>query len=106
PPGNDSVAIVDIGTDPAHPKIVASLPLMNTVFGPPTNLAVSPDGTLGVVANSVDWVKDGENWKFVPDTKLYVIDLTSNPPAQIDTVTVGKQPSGLSFSPKGDLVLV
>ena len=36
PPGNDSIAIVDIGTDPAHPRVVASLPLMNSIFGPPT----------------------------------------------------------------------
>ena len=46
-PGKDVVTIVDIGTDPAHPRIVASLPLMNSIFGPPTNLAVTPDGTLG-----------------------------------------------------------
>ena len=105
-PGNDSVAVVDIGTDPAHPRIVASLPLMNSVFGPPTNLAITPDGTLALVANSLDWTKDGDNWKFVPDTKLYVIDLTSKPPALIDTVTVGKQPSGLSISRAGDLALV
>src|SRR5436853_6238576 len=94
PPGKDVVAIVDIGTDPAHPRIVSSLPLMNSVFGPPTNLAVTPDGTLGLVANSLDWVQDGANWKFVPDNKLHVIDLTVNPPTLIDTVTVGKQPAG------------
>src|SRR5262245_20032297 len=106
PPGKDSVSIVDIGTDPANPKVVASLPLMNTVFGPPTNLAITPDGTLALVANSTDWTKDGENWKFVPDDKLYVIDLTTNPPAQLDTVTVGKQPSGLSINRAGNLALV
>jgi DNA-binding beta-propeller fold protein YncE len=106
PPGNDLVTIVDIGTDPAHPRIVTSLPLMNSIFGPPTNLAITPDGTLALVANSVDWTKDGDNWKFVPDTKLYVIDLTSNPPAHLETVTVGKQPSGLSINRAGDLALV
>jgi len=106
PPGSDSVAILDIGTNPAHPRLVASLPLMNTIFGPPTNLAITPDGTLALVANSVDWVKDGDNWKFVPDTKLYVIDLTSNPPALVETLTVGKQPSGLSINRAGDLALV
>jgi len=106
PPGKDSVAIVDIGTDPANPRVVAKLPLMNTVFGPPTNLAITPDGTLALVANSLDWTKDGENWKFVPDDKLYVIDLTSNPPAHLETVTVGKQPSGLSINRAGNLALV
>src|SRR5690349_21978458 len=62
PPGKDSVEVVDI-TNPMAPKITASLPLMNSIFGPPTNLAITPDGKLAVVANSMDWVKDGENWK-------------------------------------------
>jgi DNA-binding beta-propeller fold protein YncE len=106
PPGKDSVAILDIGTDPANPRIVANLPLMNTVFGPPTNLAITPDGTLALVANSVDWTKDGENWKFVPDDKLYVIDLTANPPAHLETIAVGKQPSGLSINRAGNLALI
>jgi DNA-binding beta-propeller fold protein YncE len=105
-PGRDSVTIVDIGTDPARPRIVASLPLMNSVFGPPTNLAITPDGTLGIVANSVDWVADGAGWKFVPDNKLFVIDLTTNPPRHIDTVAVGKQPSGLSINRAGNLALI
>ena len=38
PPDKDSVSIVDISS-PEAPKIVASLPLVNSVFGPPTNLA-------------------------------------------------------------------
>ena len=57
-PGKDAVTIVDIGTDPANPKIVASLPLMNSIFGPPTNLAITPNGQLALVANSMDWVAD------------------------------------------------
>ena len=105
PAGKDSVAIVDI-SNPEAPKIVANLPMMNSVFGPPTNLAMTPDQKLAIVANSVDWQKDGENWKDVPDNKLYVIDLTANPPAQIATVEVGKQPSGLSINKAGNLALV
>jgi DNA-binding beta-propeller fold protein YncE len=105
-PGKDVVTIVDIGTDPAHPRIVGTLPLMNSIFGPPTNLAVTPDGTLGLVANSMDWTPDGANWKAVPDNKLYVIDLTANPPRLIDTVAVGKQPSGMSVNRAGNLALI
>lgn len=105
-PGKDSVTIVDIGTDPLSPKIVASLPLMNSIFGPPTNLAITPDGTLALVANSMDWQKDGTGWKPVPDNKLYVIDLTAIPPQLIDTVAVGRQPSGMSINRAGNLVLI
>ena len=105
PPGKDAVVIMDI-SDPAHPKIRASLPLMNSLLGPPTNLQITPDGRLGLVANSVVQNQDGAAWKPAPDDKLYVIDLTANPPRLIDTVTVGKQPSGLAISRKGDLALI
>src|SRR5947209_5286274 len=43
PPGKDTVSIVDISNREA-PRILASLPLMNSVFGPPTNLQITPDG--------------------------------------------------------------
>ena len=105
PPGKDAVAIVDI-SNPEAPKIVASLPLMNSIFGPPTNLAITPDQKLAIVANSMDWQKDGDDWKPVPDNKLYVIDLTTSPPTQIATVEVGKQPSGLSINNAGNLALI
>jgi len=105
-PGKDTVSIVDIGSDPLAPKIIANLPLMNSIFGPPTNLAITPDEGLALVANSMDWQKDGPGWKPVPDNKLYVIDLTTNPPALIDTVAVGKQPSGMSINRVGNLALI
>ena len=104
-PGNDAVLVVDI-SEPTKPKIRASLPLTNSLLGPPTNLQITPDGKLGLVANSVNNVQDGSNWKVVPDDKLYVIDLTAEPPKLIDTVTVGRQPSGMVISSKGDLALI
>ena len=105
PPGKDTVLVIDIGTDPLAPRILANLPLMNSIFGPPTNLAITPDQSLALVANSMDWVKDGASWKSVPDNKLYVIDLTARPPKLIDTVTVGKQHSGMSINRAGNLAL-
>ena len=105
-PGTDTVTIVDIGTDPANPRVVTNLPLMNSIFGPPTNLAITPNGQLALVANSMDWVADGPGWKASPDNKLYVIDLTANPPARIDTVAIGRQPSGMAINRAGNLALV
>lgn len=106
PPGKDTVTIVDIGSMPESPHVVASLPLMNSIFGPPTNLAITPDERLAIVANSMNWVQEAGAWKGVPDNKLYVIDLTVTPPKQVATVEVGKQPSGLAINGKGDLALV
>ena len=104
-PGADAVLVMDV-SNPAKPRIRASLPIMNSLLGPPTNLQVTPDGRLGLVANSVTSVADGAGWKNAPDDKLFVIDLAANPPALTDTVAVGKQPSGLAISRKGDLVLI
>ena len=105
-PGRDTVSIIDIGTNPLAPNILVSLPLMNSIFGPPVNLAITPDESLALVANSMDAEKDGAGWKMVPDNRLYVIDLTTNPPALIDTVAVGKQPSGMSINRAGNLALI
>src|SRR5258707_788080 len=52
PPGNDAVVVMDV-SDPAKPHVRATLPLMNSIAGPPTNLQITPDGKLGLVANSM-----------------------------------------------------
>ena len=88
------------------PRILANLPLMNTIIGPPVNLAITPDQHLALVANLLDWVKDGESWRDVPDNKIYVIDLTPSPPAQTGTVETDKQPSGMAINRAGTLALV
>jgi DNA-binding beta-propeller fold protein YncE len=105
PTGKDTVSIIDIA-DPAKPKILVNLPLMNTITGPPVNLAITPDQHLALVANSLDWIKDGDAWKGVPDNKIYVIDLTTSPPQQIGTVEAGKQASGMAINHAGTLALV
>jgi DNA-binding beta-propeller fold protein YncE len=104
-PGKDTISIVDIST-PESPRIVTNLPLTNSIFGPPVNLAITPDGRLALVAKSVEHVPEGAGWKFVPDNQLYVIDLTTSPPSHIATVETGKQPSGLDINRAGTLALV
>jgi DNA-binding beta-propeller fold protein YncE len=104
-PGKDTVMIVDLA-NPEDPKIVATLPLENSIIGPPVNLDIDPSGSIALVANSVDLTKDGDALKQVPDNKIYVIDLKASPPKLAATITVGKQPSGLSISPSGKMALV
>jgi len=105
PSGKDQVLIVDLA-DPENPKIAASLPLKNSVVGPPVNVDIDPTGAVALVADSVDITKDGDALKQVPDNKIYVIDLKAEPPKLAATITGGKQPSGLSFSPDGKMALV
>jgi DNA-binding beta-propeller fold protein YncE len=105
PPGRDSILIVDLA-NPLEPKIVSNIQLKNSVVGPPTNLAIHPAGSIAIVADSVNLINEGDALKQVPDDKIYVIDLKANPAKVIDTITGGKQPSGLSINAAGTLALV
>lgn len=104
--GKDTVQILDIGADPLAPKVIGTLQLDNTVAGPPTNLAITPGETLALVANSLNVVEENGVRKQVPDNRLFVLDLTTTPPKLIDTLAIGKQPSGLSINRAGTLALV
>ena len=104
-PGADAVAIVDI-SDPAQPKLVGTLPLANSVAGPPTNLQITPDGRLGLVASSLANQPKDAGFSAAPDDTLHVIDLTARPPQLIETIKVGRFPSGLSINRAGTLALV
>ena len=95
PHGRDTVQVLDIGTDPLTPRTIGSLPLDNTIAGPPTNLAINADETLALVANSLNVIEEAGVRRQVPDNRLFVIDLAATPPTLIDTLSVGRQPSGL-----------
>ena len=105
PPGKDTLSIIDI-SERAEPRILANLPLINTLVGPPTNLAVTPDQTLAILVNSLDSVQDGDKWKIVPDDKVFIVDLTAKPPKLIDTLHAGKQASGMAINRAGTLALI
>lgn len=106
PNAGDAVLVYGLD-DPAHPALLGSLPLENSIVGPPTNLAVTPDGSLALVANAVHTAQNPDGtWKAVPADDLYVIDTAARPPKLLTTVKVGLQPSGLSISRDGTLALV
>src|SRR5215813_9794957 len=104
-PGRDTLSIIDI-SKPDMPRVAATIPLINSVVGPPTNLAISPAGDVALVANSLEPVVQGWGHRLEPDNKVFLIDLKANPPNVIGTINAGKQPSGMAISPKGDLALV
>lgn len=105
PPGKDFVSIIDIA-NPSSPRIIANLQLDNSLFGPPTNLAITPDGSLALINNAMAWAADGDGWKPGPDNRLFVVDLTLDPPRLIDTIEVGGQPSGMAINRAGDMALI
>jgi DNA-binding beta-propeller fold protein YncE len=104
-PGNDTLSIVDM-SKPGNPRIVATIPLDNTIVGPPVNLAITPSRDLALVADTVKGdAKDG-GFVTVPDNRLFVVDLKANPPAVTATLTLGTSPAGLAISPDGKWALV
>jgi DNA-binding beta-propeller fold protein YncE len=105
PPGHDTLSIVDI-SKPANLRIVATIPMDNTIAGPPTNLAITPKGDLALVANSLNAIEKDGKWQTAPDDRLFVVDLKASPPAVIATLNLGKQPSGLAINAAGTMALV
>jgi DNA-binding beta-propeller fold protein YncE len=104
-PGHDTLSVVDM-SKPAAVRVIATIPLDNSIVGPPTNLAITPDRSLALVANSVNSVeKDGKR-AVESDNRMFVIDLKASPPKVIATVNLGKRPSGMAIAPSGKLALV
>jgi DNA-binding beta-propeller fold protein YncE len=104
-PGKDTLSVIDIAK-PEAPRVAATIPLINSIVGPPTNLAIHPSGEIALVANSLEPITQGWAHRLDPDNKVFLIDLKAAPPKVIGTITAGKQPSGMAISPKGDLALV
>ncbi len=102
-PGNDTLVVLD-ASDPAHPKLGAPIPMSNSVYGPPVNLQITPDGALGLVASSVLPVEKDGKWVAGPDNKLHVVDLATM--QKLPDVTVGSQPHGLAIRRDGKLALL
>jgi DNA-binding beta-propeller fold protein YncE len=99
----DSLTVIDLSVTPPRVQHVEGIP--NSVIGPPTNIALTPDERLALVASSVK-LDPNDPAGFVPDDVVRVVDLEADPPAVVGTVKVGRQPSGISVRGAGDLALV
>ena len=104
-PGKDEVLVMDV-TVPGETGDPRAADVDELAARPAHQSADHPGWQARPVANSVLHTPDVNGFKVSPDERLFVIDLTATPPKLADTVTVGKQPSGLAISHKGDLVLV
>jgi DNA-binding beta-propeller fold protein YncE len=105
PPGHDTLSIIDM----AHPgslKIVATMPLDNTIIGPPTNLAITPSRDIALVADTMKAEPKDNGFAMAPDNRLFVVDLKSDPPSIVATLTLGSAPAGLAISADGKMALV
>jgi DNA-binding beta-propeller fold protein YncE len=102
-PGNDTVTLIDLGVSP--PKIVGELNAPSSVVGPPQNVAITPDESLALVSANTK-LDPTDPKKTVPDNRITVIDLKSNPAAVITTIETDPGPAGISINRAGTLALV
>jgi len=101
--GDDSLALIELLGGKLSLKAEVAVP--TSVIGPPTSVAVTPDGRLALV--SAGHRRDpADAGKTVPNNQLSVVDLAQQPPRVVDTLTVGKAPGGVAINAAGTLALV
>ena len=98
----DSISLIDFSDFP--PKVRHLYGIPNSVIGPPSNIAISPDGNLALIANSLK-IDPLDATKYVPESYIHVLDLESEPP-RTKQVRTDLQPSGISISADGKFALV
>jgi DNA-binding beta-propeller fold protein YncE len=102
--GPDSLTIIDLAQFPPRVRHVEGI--ANTVIGPPSNVAITPDGRYALLANSLQVDKQARPDPWSPLRDVHLLDLHADPPAIVVTVQAGLQPSGMSISRDGRLALV
>ncbi|GMQ80472.1 MAG: hypothetical protein BMS9Abin04_467 [Planctomycetia bacterium] len=99
----DSISIIDFSRFP--PRVRHLTGIANSVLGPPSNIAITPDGKVALIASSIKLDRAAAEG-YVPDTLIHVLDLASRPPRVVAKVHAGRQPSGMSITPDGRRALV
>jgi DNA-binding beta-propeller fold protein YncE len=99
----DSLSILDFSVFPPKVRHLENIP--NTVIGPPSNIAITPDGALALIADSLK-IDPADPARWVPSSDIHVLDLRAEPPRVLEQVRAGAQPSGMSITPDGTLALV
>ena len=99
----DSISVMDFAQFP--PRVEHILGVSNSVIGPPSNIAITPNGKVALISSSLILDRNAEAG-YVPDNLIHVLDLTSSPPQIADQIRAGQQPSGISIAPDGRSALV
>ena len=103
-PRPDGLALLDLGANP--PRLLAQIELPSaTVLGPPTTVAITPDGAMALVSSG-QMHDPADKSKLVNHDIVSLVNLRSSPPGLVGSVKVGKQPTGIAVSPSGVIALV
>ena len=99
----DSISILDFARFP--PTVEHLLDVPNSVVGPPSNIAITRDRRIALIANSLK-IDSNNPTNWVPEDFVHVVDLAAKPPKVVGKVTTGRQPSGISIAADGKFALV
>ena len=94
----DTVTIIDMKSGQA--RIVAEIPVPNSIVGPTQNVAISPDGAFAIVTSSTR-LDPADGTKTVPDDRVTILDLGASPPAVLSTLRAGNGASGVAIDSAG-----
>jgi DNA-binding beta-propeller fold protein YncE len=102
-PPPDTATVIDLGASP--PRVVAEIPTPGSWQAPPQSVAIAPDESIALVANSTR-IDPSNPARTVPDDVVTVIDLRATPPRVLSTLHAGRGASGVSINRSGTLALV
>ena len=97
----DSVSVIDMSAWP--PKVVGQIEVPTSIIGPPSSVAVTPDGSFALVT-AARKLTPGDPTAITPDDLLSVIDLKAM--KVTTTLHAGAGASGVSINRSGTLALV
>jgi hypothetical protein len=106
--GQDTLSVLPLGGDLRRTQpgtVVAS----NSVAGPPSAVAATPDGRFAVVVETFANRPEGKRTfaDLKPGTKLTLIDIsTTTSPRTVHSIDIGTRPTSVAVSPDGSLVAV
>ena len=102
-PAPDTVTILDLGG--VRPKVLGEVRAPTSIIGPPSSVAVAPDGSIALVTAATR-IDPADPTKTIADNVVTVIDLKASPPAVVATLHAGSGASGVSINRLGSLALV
>jgi DNA-binding beta-propeller fold protein YncE len=99
---SDSVTVLNLSS--SSTAALATIELPTSMIGPPSSVAVSPDGTFALVTASQRRLPDGS---LTANDTLSVIDLAEpSAPKLIQSLSAGPSASGVAIDPQGKIAVV
>jgi DNA-binding beta-propeller fold protein YncE len=106
--GRDAFSVIPLGGDPRKLRAF-DVEVSNSVAGPPSSIATSPDGRYAFVVETFGQRPPGAQTfkELKPGSKLTVVDLaTLSAPRVVESIDIGTRPTSVSVSPDGRTIAI